>query len=45
MNQVQKNQNKNLEDSSESISSIIDNNNEIEDSNKFSNMKNKSSKY
>ena len=45
MNQVQKNQNKNQEDSSESISSIIDNNNEIEDSNKFSNMKNKSSKY
>ena len=45
MNQVQKNLNKNLEDSSESISSIIDNNNEIEDSNKFSNMKNKSSKY
>lgn len=45
MNQIQKNQNKNQEDSSESISSIIDNNNEIEDSNKFSNMKNKSSKY
>ena len=45
MNQVQKNQNKNQEDSSESISSIIDNNNEIEDSNKLSNMKNKSSKY